>query len=73
MLFRSKLTSLAVQGPRAREILRDAGFVFRDVGPMEVQDIAWNDAGLSITRMASDVGRLANAFSGPPSGWLAGL
>jgi folate-binding protein YgfZ len=50
-----KLTSLAVQGPRAREVLRDAGFDFRDVEPLEVQDIAWNDVGLSITRMASDI------------------
>jgi len=50
-----KLTSLAVQGPRAREVLRDAGFNFRDVEPLEVQDITWNDVGLSITRMASDI------------------
>ena len=50
-----KLTSLAVQGPRAREVLRDAGLIFAEVEPLAVQDIAWNDVGLSITRMASDI------------------
>ena len=50
-----KLTSLAVQGPRAKEVLHDAGVKFADVDPMEVQDVTWNDAGLSITRMISDV------------------
>jgi folate-binding protein YgfZ len=50
-----KLTSLAVQGPRAHEVLLEAGLKFAEVEPLEVQDIAWNDAGLSITRMASDI------------------
>ncbi|MBZ5630755.1 MAG: aminomethyltransferase family protein [Acidobacteriia bacterium] len=50
-----KLTALAVQGPRAPEVLRDAGFNFADVEPLQVQDIAWNDLGLSITRMAGDI------------------
>ena len=48
-----KLTSLAVQGPRARQVLGAAGFKFADAGPLQVQDIAWNQIGLSITRMAS--------------------
>ena len=65
-----KLTSLAVQGPRAREVLRDAGFSFADAGPMQVQDITWNDTGLSITRMASDISQtyeiwLSPAHAGP--------
>ena len=65
-----KLTSLAVQGPRAKETLHDAGVKFGDVDPMEVQDVAWNDAGLSITRMISDVAQtyeiwLAPAAVGP--------
>jgi folate-binding protein YgfZ len=50
-----KLTSVGVQGPRAQEVLQDAGVKFADVEPMEVQDITWNDAGLSITRTGSDV------------------
>ncbi|MGZ4832766.1 MAG: hypothetical protein ACXVZQ_07545, partial [Terriglobales bacterium] len=52
-----RLTSLAVQGPSAREVLRDAGLIFAEVEPLAVQDIAWNDVGLSITRMASDISR----------------
>ncbi len=50
-----KLTSLAVQGPRAKEVLHDAGVKFADVNPMEVQDITWNDAGISVTRTGSAV------------------
>ncbi len=60
-----KLTSLAIQGPRAREVLRDAGFSFADVDPMEVQDITWNDAGLSITRMVSDISRTYEMWLSP--------
>jgi folate-binding protein YgfZ len=52
-----KLTSLAIQGPRAREVLRDAGFgvVVVDVEPLQVQDVAWNDLGVSVTRVAGDI------------------
>ena len=60
-----KLTSLAVQGPRAREILHDAGVKFSDVDPMEVQDVTWNDAGLSITRMISDVAQTYEIWLAP--------
>src|ERR1044071_5415978 len=40
-----KLKSLAVQGPRAKEVLYEAGVKFADVDPMEAQDVTWNDAG----------------------------
>ena len=65
-----KLTSLAVQGPRAKEILHDAGMRFSDVDPMQVQDVAWNDGGMSVTRMISEVAQtyeiwLAPASAGP--------
>jgi folate-binding protein YgfZ len=62
-----KLTSLAVQGPDAREVLRDAGFNFADVEPLEVQDITWNDIGLSITRLASDVSQTYEIWLTPAS------
>ncbi len=60
-----KLTSLAVQGPRAPEVLRDAGFGFAEVDPLQVQDITLNDAGLSITRMASDISRTYEIWLSP--------
>jgi folate-binding protein YgfZ len=60
-----KLTSLAVQGPHAREVLRDAGFNFSDVDPLQVQDITWNDVGLSITRMASDIAHTYEIWLAP--------
>ena len=65
-----KLTSIAVQGPRAKQVLHDAGVKFAEVEPMEVQDVTWNDAGLSITRMISDVAQtyeiwLAPGVAGP--------
>ncbi|MGH9522859.1 MAG: YgfZ/GcvT domain-containing protein [Terriglobales bacterium] len=69
-----KITSLAVQGPRAREILLDAGVNFADVDPMQVQDVAWNDAGISVTRMISDVARTYEIWLTPaaaPSLWEA--
>ena len=60
-----KLTAIGVQGPRAREILRDAGFNFADLEPLQVQDIAWNDIGLSITRMAGDVSQTYEIWVAP--------
>ena len=60
-----KLTSLAVQGPAAREVLLQAGVNFADVDPMQVQDVAWNDAGISITRMISDVARTYEIWLAP--------
>ena len=60
-----KLTSLAVQGPRAKELLHDVGVKFNDVAPLEVQDVTWNDAGLSITRMISDVAQTYEIWLSP--------
>ncbi|MBZ5566822.1 MAG: folate-binding protein [Acidobacteriia bacterium] len=73
-----KLTALAVQGPRAPEVLRDAGFgcptlVAPGVGatgwehadPLEVQDMAWNDLGLSLTRMAGDISHTYEIWLAP--------
>jgi folate-binding protein YgfZ len=62
-----KLTSLAVQGPRAREVLRDAGFSFTDVEPLQVQDIAWNDLGLSVTRVAGNISHTYEIWLAPAS------
>lgn len=60
-----KLTSLAVQGPRAREVLRDAGFSFAGVEPLQVQDIAWNDVGVSVTRVAGDISHTYEIWLAP--------
>ncbi len=61
----AKLTALAVQGPRAREVLRDAGVNFADAEPLQIQDIAWNDIGVSVTRMASDVAQTYEIWFAP--------
>ncbi len=60
-----KLTSLGMQGPRARELLRDAGVHFNDVEPLEVQDVTWNDVGLSVTRMAGEVAWMYEIWLAP--------
>jgi folate-binding protein YgfZ len=60
-----KLTSIAVQGPRAKELLDDAGVKFADVDAMEVQDVTWNDTGMSITRMISDVAQTFEIWLSP--------
>jgi len=60
-----KLTAMAVQGPRAREVLGGAGFNFADIEPLQVQDIAWNEVGLSITRMAGDISHTYEIWLSP--------
>ena len=62
-----KLTSLAIQGPRAREVLGDAGFKLADAKPLQVQDIAWNDLGLSVTRVAGDISQDYEIWLAPAS------
>jgi len=49
-----KLTSIAVHGPRAADVLKKAGFEGLDADPMELCDVTWRGIGLSVTRMASE-------------------
>jgi folate-binding protein YgfZ len=63
-----KLTSLAVQGPRAREVLRDAGVHFEEAEPLQLQDVVWNDAGMSITRVAGDIAHTYEIWIAPANG-----
>ncbi len=51
-----KLTAIAVQGPQSLEILRALGLTIADeVEPLKVGHMQWNDIGISVTRMASDI------------------
>jgi folate-binding protein YgfZ len=47
------LTALAVQGPKSPEVLGRAGFDVTGVEPMRLHDAVWREAGVSLTRMAS--------------------
>src|SRR5581483_8631114 len=50
-----KLTALAVQGPRSREVLERTGFLPSDVEPSQVVDGARGEIGYSVARKPSDV------------------
>ena len=50
-----KLTAVAVQGTKAAEVLRTAGFEVPPLQPLQVHDLKWNQAGVSLVRMASEV------------------
>jgi folate-binding protein YgfZ len=51
-----KLSAVAVQGPKALEVLRDLGLTIADeVEPFKVEQMTWNGIGISVTRMASKV------------------
>ena len=51
-----KLTAIAVQGPKALEVLRKLGLTTADdVDPLKVDRTVWNGIGISVTRMASNV------------------
>lgn len=49
-----RLTAVGVQGPKAREVIDQAGLGAPEVDPMEVKDFEWQGMGLSVTRMASE-------------------
>jgi folate-binding protein YgfZ len=50
-----KLAAIAVQGPKAREVLSRAGLPCADPQPLQVADAMWQGFGVSVTRMASEV------------------
>lgn len=51
-----KLSALAVQGPRALEILRSLGLTIADdVEPFKVAQMIWSGIGISVTRMESKI------------------
>ena len=50
----SALTAIGLQGPKAVDVLKQAGIHVPDLEPMQVVDAIWNGVGISLTRMASD-------------------
>lgn len=45
-----KLTTLGVQGPKSREVLRAAGLEMGEIEPLQVVDLVWKNIGLSLVR-----------------------
>lgn len=45
-----KLTALGVAGPKAREILREAGVGVPDLAPLQFADLTWRGVGLTLVR-----------------------
>ena len=61
-----KLTGIAVQGPQALSILRSVGITIADdVEPLVVTRSVWQDIGISVTRMASDIAKTTKSGSPP--------
>src|SRR5262249_21357535 len=51
-----KLTGIGVQGPQALSILRKIGITVADnIEPLNVERSIWQGAGISVTRMASEI------------------
>jgi folate-binding protein YgfZ len=51
-----KLTAVAVQGPKSLAVLRALGLTIADdVDPFKVVQMAWNEIGVSVTRMESKI------------------
>jgi len=46
-----RLVSIGLQGPRAAEVLREAGIAAAELQPLEVKDLAWNEIPLSLVRL----------------------
>lgn len=70
-----KLTGMAVQGPNALEILRSIGLTIADnVEPLKVERSVWQEVGISVTRMASDIAQTYEIWLAPenaPNLWNA--
>ncbi len=70
-----KLTAIAVQGPQAISALRSIGITIADdVEPLVVTRSVWQDVGISVTRMASDIAQTYEIWLAPenaPKLWNA--
>ncbi|HLH09207.1 MAG TPA: aminomethyltransferase family protein [Terriglobales bacterium] len=70
-----KLAAVAVQGPHALEVLRTIGInIAKQVEPLEVERSLWNDIGISVTRMASEISQTYEIWLAPgnaPKLWNA--
>lgn len=51
-----KLTSVGIAGPKAREVLTNAGFAQAELQPGEVLDTDWQNLGLSLVRGLGEYG-----------------
>ena len=60
-----KLAAIAVQGPKARQILAAAGLPCADPQPLQVVDHTWQGFGVSLTRMASEVAETFEIWLAP--------
>jgi len=45
-----KLTAIGIAGPRAREVLRGAGFEVPELEPLQFVDLTWQQVGLTLVR-----------------------
>jgi folate-binding protein YgfZ len=64
--IRDKLTAIAVQGPKALQLLRSIGLTISDdVEPLKVDRSVWQDVGISVTRMASDIAQTYEIWLAP--------
>jgi folate-binding protein YgfZ len=45
-----KLTAIGIVGPKARETLRAAGFEFQELQPLQLADMTWQNAPITIVR-----------------------
>ncbi len=45
-----KLTAIGIAGPRAREVLRGAGFEVPELEPLQFVDLTWQQIGLTLVR-----------------------
>jgi folate-binding protein YgfZ len=45
-----QLTAIGVTGPKAREVLREAGLQFPDLEPLQLADLSWHDISLTMVR-----------------------
>lgn len=61
-----KLTAIAVQGPTALQTLRSIGIEVADeVEPLKVERSVWQDVGISVTRMASEIAQTYEIWLAP--------
>jgi folate-binding protein YgfZ len=66
----AKLTAIGVQGPGSRQLLHSVGIEGSELGPLQLVDLSWQQAGITLVRAEENKGQAYEIWLAPPNAAL---
>lgn len=60
-----KLSGVGVSGPKARQVLKDAGIIVPNLEPLQTADLECQDVGLTVVRTENEITEMFEIWLGP--------